>query len=386
MFYTFGNMTENPFPIAAYAGPEYFCNRQKETAQLKEALLNGRNLTLFSPRRMGKTGLIHHLFHGLKKESCHTIYTDIFGTEDLSGFINRLANATLAAVTAKKGNLLSRAVELFGRIRPQLSYDGLSGTPQVSFTLQNDAEKQATLGEIFEILEKQKVRNFVAIDEFQQITRYPEKNIEEILRSHVQHLNNTHFIFSGSQRHLLSPMFTDPRRAFYQSSSFLGLDKLDHGEYRSFIHDHFERGGQGVEVKIIDFILEWTKRYTFYTQYLCNRIFSKRKPGITEELVRECIREIFTERETVFYNFRNLLTTHQFRLLSAVALEDELSEPTGQTFLRKYDLGNASTVRKSLQALVDKEMIFVTQGRDKPVYQVYDVFLSRWFRWRENLD
>jgi hypothetical protein len=226
----------------------------------------------------------------------------------------------------------------------------------------------------------------VAIDEFQQITRYPEKNTEAILRSHIQHLKNTHFIFSGSQRHLLTPMFADPKRAFYQSSSFLALEKLDHEEYKNFIHGHFERGGQAVDVKIIDFILDWTRRYTFYTQYLCNRIFSKRQPGITEALVRECIREIFTEREMVFYNLRNLLTVHQYHLLSAVALEEELSEPTGQAFLKKYDLGNASTVRKSLQALVDKEMIYVTPGMDKPVYQVYDVFLSRWFRWRENLD
>ena len=88
----------------------------------------------------------------------------------------------------------------------------------------------------------------------------------------------------------------------------------------------------------------------------------------------------------VFYKLRNLHTVHHYHLLSAEVPEDELGVPTGQAFLKKYDLGNASTVRKSLQALVDKEMIYVTPGRDKPVYQVYDVFLSRWFRWRENLD
>ena len=148
MFYTFGNMKENPFPITAYKGPEYFCDRQDETGQLKEALLNERNITLFSPRRMGKTGLIHHLFNGLKNESVNAIYTDIFGTEDLNGFINKLANAVLNIIPTTKDNILKKALDLFGSIRPQISYNALSGIPQISFTLQNDAEKQATLGEI----------------------------------------------------------------------------------------------------------------------------------------------------------------------------------------------------------------------------------------------
>lgn len=352
---------------------------------MKEALLNDRNIMLFSPRRMGKTGLIHHLFNGLRDESIHTIYADIFGTEDLNGFINKLANASLTAISGKKDNILSKAVTLFGRIRPRISYDGLSGMPQVSFTLQNEEEKQATLGEIFNMLEKQRFPNFIAIDEFQQITRYPEKNTEEILRSYIQHLNNSHFIFSGSQHHLLTPMFTDPGRAFYQSSGFLALDKLDHEEYKSFIHHHFVHNKQDIKGENIDFILDWTERHTFYTQYLCNRIYSKRKTRVTDDLIRECIREILTERETVFYNFRNLLPHQQYRLLSAVALEKQVTEPTGQVFLKKYDLSNASTVRKNLHALIDKEMIYETLGKDKPLYQVYDVFLAQWFCWRENL-
>ncbi len=109
-------MEINPFPITAYRGPDYFCDRGKETAQLREALMNGRNTTLFSPRRMGKTGLIHHLFALLKHEKCQTIYVDIFGTEDLNGFINRLANAALQVVAEKKESFINKALELFGRI------------------------------------------------------------------------------------------------------------------------------------------------------------------------------------------------------------------------------------------------------------------------------
>jgi hypothetical protein len=65
-----------------------------------------------------------------------------------------------------------------------------------------------------------------------------------------------------------------------------------------------------------------------------------------------------------------------------VAREGGVVEPTGQSFIKKYDLSNASTVRKSMQALVEKEMVYTVPSEDKPVYKVYDVFLARWFQWK----
>lgn len=375
-------MKENPFPITSYKGPAYFCNRENEVSQLKEAWANGRNLMLFSPRRMGKTGLIHHLFHALREEEVQTIYVDIFGTEDLNSLINRLANAILSAITVKKENLIQKAVDLFGRLRPQVSYNGLTGVPQISLVLQSEAEKRATLGELFELLEGQRNPSLIAIDEFQQISNYPEQQTEQLLRSYIQQLNHTYFIYSGSQRHMLIPMFSDPKRPFYQSSSYLALGKLNTLEYKQFIQNHFETNSQAIGEEQLDFILEWTDAYTFYTQYLCNKIYSKGKRRITTRLIHECITEIFAERETIFYNYRNLLSHNQYALLSAVAMEGGVLEPTGQSFIKKYDLSNASTVRKSLQALVEKEMVYSIPAGEKPLYQVYDVYLARWFQWK----
>ena len=55
----------NPFSITSYLGSEYFCDRNEVTKELAGALENGRNVTLISPRRVGKTGLIHHFFQSL---------------------------------------------------------------------------------------------------------------------------------------------------------------------------------------------------------------------------------------------------------------------------------------------------------------------------------
>ncbi|MBR5104434.1 MAG: ATPase, partial [Bacteroidales bacterium] len=52
----------NPFFIGRYAGERYFCDREKDTEILIKHIENGRNVALISPRRLGKSGLMHHTF------------------------------------------------------------------------------------------------------------------------------------------------------------------------------------------------------------------------------------------------------------------------------------------------------------------------------------
>lgn len=52
----------NPFVYEGYKGAEYFCDRVDESQKLISNLQNGLNTTLVSPRKIGKTGLIKHVF------------------------------------------------------------------------------------------------------------------------------------------------------------------------------------------------------------------------------------------------------------------------------------------------------------------------------------
>ena len=69
----------NPFVVYGYKGAEYFCDRLKETEKMISTLHNERNITLVAPRRMGKTGLIHHVFHQMEEqyEGVKCFYLDI---------------------------------------------------------------------------------------------------------------------------------------------------------------------------------------------------------------------------------------------------------------------------------------------------------------------
>ena len=70
---------ENPFVYKGYEGEKYFCDRTEESERIISALENGSNITLISPRRIGKTGLIKHVFQQIKKvhKDAICIYIDL---------------------------------------------------------------------------------------------------------------------------------------------------------------------------------------------------------------------------------------------------------------------------------------------------------------------
>ena len=174
----------NPFLIAGYHSPEFFCDREMETAAILDALRNGRNVTLIAPRRMGKTGLIRHAFYRLKEQEPDivTLYMDIYSTQSMGDFVRLVANTVLGKLDTAPQKTLSRIGQFIRSCRPVFTFDELTGVPKVTIDVA-PAEEENTLKEIFEYLGSSEKRCYVAIDEFQQIAEYQEKGVEALLRS-----------------------------------------------------------------------------------------------------------------------------------------------------------------------------------------------------------
>lgn len=363
----------NPFLISGYQGASYFCDRKKETQSIVSAIENGRNVTLISLRRMGKTGLIKHVFNQAKSKKINLIYVDLLHTTDFSTLVKEFAKATINQLNLGMLNTsFQKITTLFSSLRPTFTVDPLSGAPSVELDIQKGKQNTKTLEDIFAHLEKQKTHIIVAFDEFQKITSYPEKNMEAILRGHIQHLTNVNFIYSGSQKHILSSMFADVKRPFYQSTQFLALESIALNEYEAFIMNHFKAAGIPITKDEIEFILEWTYCHTFYVQYFCNRLFEI-KMTIPTASIYHAIDKIFSENEPVFTSYLSLLTKQQVQLLTAVAKEGWVNKPTSKEFLSRHGL-TSSTVQRALPALLQKEFITL----ENEGYRPYDVFLGRW--------
>jgi hypothetical protein len=368
----------NPFPVTGYTGPEYFCDREEETKRLLSNIRNGVNTTLLSLRRMGKTGLLFHLFHQLSPKRYHGIYVDIFPTQNFKQFTNAVATAVLQAFPEKKPIGL-RFMEMLKALRPVISFDHMSGQPEVTFDFRTPRQYEQSLAGIFSFLEKQSIRVVIAIDEFQQIALYPEKNSEALLRSLIQPLKNISFIFSGSHRQLLTEIFTHGKRPFFSSTQMLHLTEISAESYRPFIRKQFSKKGISASDEAIDYILSFSRQHTWYTQSVCNRLYASGEKKITPEGAKAICYQLLLENEPVFYAYRNLLTSYQWNLLRAIAHEDKLYQPSSKHFIGTYNVGTPSNVQRALESLLEKEMIYREHDPRGSYYRVYDCFLARWF-------
>lgn len=371
-------MKTNPFPVTAYLGPDYFCNREDETEALLSNAKNGLSTTLVAIRRMGKTGLVRHVFHRLPK-SYIPVYLDILATKNQREFLNALSSALTRAVD-EESTIGKKIWKFIRTLRPVITYDPLSGMPEVTFEASQPAV-QANIQSVFAFLEKMNKRVVIAIDEFQQITAYPEQGMDAWLRSVIQSLTNIVFIFAGSRQQLMTQLFSDPKRPFYRSTQLLSFDAIPVEEYRRFIESQFQVHKKRVEPGLIGEVLAWARVHTYFVQLMCNRMFSGSHRVVSRQVFLHEMNRLLKEQEPVFFQYRELLTKQQWELLVALGLEDETKGPTSMKFIHKYKLGNPASVLRALNALEDKEMVYHrSDEKGKKRYYVYDLLLNRWIQ------
>lgn len=239
---------------------------------------------------------------------------------------------------------------------------------------------EKTIPQLLQFLNIQNIKTVIAIDEFQQILNYPEKNVEAILRTSIQQLKNVNFIFCGSNQAMMLEIFNSAKRPFYASTKSLNLQKIDPLEYTKFIKTLFTKNGFMINSVSIESILELTCGHTYYTQCLCHQLFLKNDINISPELVMTSLNKLLLENEGTYFQYRNLLTSAQWKLLKAVAHEEKLEQPYSKIFLHKYILGSSAIVKRGIEALIQKEMIYYNVSVSKPYYEVYDKFLMRWMQ------
>jgi AAA+ ATPase superfamily predicted ATPase len=367
----------NPFIISGYHSPAYFCDRVQETKTMIEALENGRNLTLIAPRRMGKTGLIKNVFYNLnapKKSEVTTLYMDIYSTQNLNDFVKLFASTVLGALDSTPQKAMKRIGKFLRNLRPVLTIDEHTGSPKFTVDV-SSTDDEVSLQELFAYIGSFEKRVYIAIDEFQQIAEYPEKGVEALLRSYIQFLPNVNFIFAGSKQHMMQEMFFSAKRPFYQSTQTLTIDRIDPDAYYGFASAFFKEARLHLPQETFEYLYESFDGHTWYIQVILNRLYGYRKSP-TRDVVDEAVKEIIAESTYIFENLLAAYTPGSVKLLKAIAKEGVVKEITSGDFIAKYDLRAASSVKSTLNKLIDRELVYKTPNG----YIVYDRFMAIWLR------
>ena len=369
----------NPFFTTTVIPDEFFCDRKQETEDIIRILTNGNNLVLKGPRRMGKSGLIHHVFSDKRiSGKYNTFYFDIYATSSLEEFTRLLAKAlydSLAGRGAKFANSFLQTIQSFTM---KMAPDQLSGMVLPEFGYRQAPVPEHTLDELFDYLEKSSVPNVVAIDEFQTIGTYAEKNVEALLRTRIQRMSNTKFIFSGSEKHMLDIMFSSSDNPFYSSARSMDISRIPEDVYCRFAKEMFAKYGKSIEKDAISYVYNLFDGVTYYLQEAMNELFSlSSDPTVrTREDVEEAVRRLVLSNTSRCQDILSGLTLIQRKLLVAIAKEWDAIDITSAAFISRHGLASASSVQSATRALIAKKLIV----NDSKTYSLPDKYLALWIR------
>lgn len=371
----------NPFVTKGYSGPEYFCDREKETADIMQFMINGNNISLISPRRVGKTDLLHHCFSQPEiRDNYHTIIIDIYNTNSLRDFVNVFGIAILNELRTKGRAAWEAFLNVLGSLRQEISFD-INGLPVWGIGVGAIHNPELTLDEIFRYINTADKPCFVAIDEFQQITRYGKDEawkVEATLRTYIQQCTNGTFIFSGSHRHLMSEMFLSPSRPFYQQTTLMSLKPIPTEKYHAFASAKFEEAGKHLADDVVEKLFSRFDSVTAYIQKVMNVLYDATPVGgtCTADMIDDALDRVLDMASDAYSSLLYQMPQKQRDVLLAIAKEGRAQNVSGGAFIRKYRLPSASSVVSAVKGLLEKD--FITEERS--VYWVYDLFFVEWLR------
>ena len=143
----------NPFVVGKYLSDRYFCDRSEETEFLRKQMNNGRNVALISPRRLGKSGLIHHFFNQPDiKEAYHVFFVDIYATSSLAEFVYVLGKEMYEKLKPTSTVWKEKFFQVIASLRVGFKLDPMTGLPGLDLGLGDIQSPQTTLDEIFDYL------------------------------------------------------------------------------------------------------------------------------------------------------------------------------------------------------------------------------------------
>lgn len=376
---------KNPFVTNGYAGPEYFCDREKETEMLTDFLVNGNNVALISPRRIGKTDMLHHCFgQPALQDNYHTFIIDIYATASVRDFVNVFGKAIIDELRPKGRSVWERFLRILQSLRSEINFD-INGLPVWGLGIGAIENPAITLDEIFRYLNDAEKPCIVAIDEFQQIMRYNDnQNMEALLRTYIQRTSNAHFVFAGSQRHIMSAMFTSPSRPFYQSVTIMNLPLISLEKYTVFAQKHFMDNDKMLDADVVMDLYQRFDGITSYLQRVMNMLFMMTAAGGTcsADMIDTAIETLLDISNDSYISLVYQMPEKQRDVLWAIAKEGKAKNVTGGKFIHKHRLPSASSVRSAINGLLEKDFITNDNGN----YHVYDKFFELWINRKINDD
>lgn len=367
----------NPFSYGTIVKGNDFYDRKEECERIVSTLSNGNNIVLFAPRRYGKTSLVFRAMELMESQGIVCIYFDFMPVYSIEVFVNGFLHAI-----GKKQTNLQKFMQIVStvvkNIRPKLTFD-TNGVPEFGVEWLENKVTFQTLSEVLDLPEKlaQKGKKIVVIfDEFQEITKFDKIGFENLMRSKVQQ-QDVNYLFLGSRTHLLMNMFTNKKRAFYNSASHLQLNKLPQDDSINFLQKKFSASNIVIDTETAIYLLQEAGDIPYYIQLLAAEIWQYMITSltvVTVEIVSLCANRIVELKSDYYFELFDRQSVMQKQLLKALVFSGENVFSVG--YAKQFRLSAASTIQKAILVLMDSGII----DRSMNTYFISDPFFSKFIQ------
>jgi len=359
------------FPLGL-AKAQSFCNRLKEQELLRQNIASLNHTVLISPRRYGKSSLA---LRAIEHAKLPYEIVDLFVAKNPQS-IEQYIVAGVQRLITKVMTTPQQIMKLLRKTLKHLNAKLVLGTNgcNLEFSLSNPdvaSNILEVLQTLDEILKHKKITAILFIDEFQQIGMLAQgRGIEGALRHVAQTTHNLMFIFSGSNRHLLTHMFNDSSRPFYKLCQTMHLQRIAIPDYVAYLNQVSRKTwGNVLVAEVFTAIFKCAENHPYYMNALCRRLWLTEQ-RLTPELIYAIWKEyVFEERSKTVAEL-DKLTANQYFVLNKIA-HGVTTQLTSHVFLSEIKIPSASVIQ-ALSYLEKNDYI----AKEKNEYYVVDPLIK----------
>jgi AAA+ ATPase superfamily predicted ATPase len=306
------------------------------------------------------------------------LFADIFNITSHRDFLQQI----LRALRSKRGwqEKIRSWVKSIPRLRPQIAMemDPATGLPGFSLStdLTDDKDVKETILDVFAAIERLGDQVVVAIDEFQKIAEIDVGGwLEATLRTQMQQLPNTTFLFTGSRRSVISDMLNNQTRPFYRSCQTLEFPSFG-GEFIDWIIGRFALVETECDRDALLELQREVQNTPNYMQMACFHLVAMGVERITRDEIAKVLRVMVSQNAYAYQTLLNTLTAIQQRSLRLAAKVG--SQIFSKELLEKYEIPSGAALASSIRSLKDKQIL--DEGSARGVVVFDDPLFAIWLR------
>jgi len=390
------SVMENPFQFGRELGADELVDRQREIAEVSWTIRQAGKLFLIGPRRYGKTSVLKAAADRLSSEGAVVLRYDAEAYPSLDLLIAAVisgAAKSLKGGVERAGDAVRR---YFGKLRPEVNFSVTDREWNVGLRVADAGEGAGHIGLLIDMLDglEQLAKAQPAarpvglmIDEFQKVVDLGGMEAEAQIRAAIQRHKRTGYVFAGSKTRLLTSMTLDAARPFYRLGQIRFIGPVPRGDFQMFLLRGFDRSRFITSAEKADeavqFILDFAEEVPYNVQLLAHACWEQLRAGktskdraLTSEVVARSLERVVRQYDPFYTQLWNGLTAIQQKTLMAVITENGVNLQSTKVV---QALGKGpSTIRRSLLALMAREILREEELQGKVRMRFEDPFFAQW--------